>query len=204
MGNKHILIALAATVLGLVAGTSRADITIDIVQDGSNVDVTGSGSINLSGLAFDYTASGTAGTTPDMAAVVAGPVSETIDVYTGLTGPSSFGTGGPTLLSSGTGDNFGVTGKDGLLSVPNGYVSGTSLSQTGVFDNTTISGLGLTPGTYTYTGGGQTVTVQIGPVGPVTAVPEPSTAIVAVFGAVAFLACGWSSYRRPPSTGTRS
>lgn len=211
MGSKHILSALAATVLGLAVGTSRADITIDVYQNGPNVDVTGSGSIDLTGLAFDYNVSGFAGTTPDQAAIVAGPAFEAtgLDVYTGLTGPASFGTGGSQLLSSGTGDDFGVTGADGLLSVPTGYGSGTSLSDTGVFDGATISGLGLTPGTYTYTWGAggpdHTLTVEIGPAGPVTgAVPEPSTAIVAVFGAVAFLAYGWSSYRRPPGTGMRT
>jgi hypothetical protein len=211
MGNKYVLSALAATVLGLAVGTSRADIIINIDQDGSNVMVTGSGSVDLTGLTFSSNQfDGSAGTNPDLAEVVAGPVLETggIDIYTGLTGPASFGTGGGTILSSGTGDNFGVTGADGLLSVPTGYVSFTSLSDTGVFDNATLSSLGMTTGTYTYTWGtgglDHTLTVQIGPAGSVTAVPEPSTAIVAVFGAVAFLGYGWSSYRRPPGTGTKS
>jgi hypothetical protein len=55
--------------------------------------------------------------------------------------------------------------------------------------------LGLTPGTYTYTWGtgpDQSLTVQIGS----AAVPEPSTAILAAIGAVAFGTCGWFHHRR--------
>jgi hypothetical protein len=47
-----------------------------------------------------------------------------------------------------------VNGSVGLgdagIYVPSGYVSGTSLSDTATWDNTTIAGLGLTGGTYTY------------------------------------------------------
>jgi hypothetical protein len=80
--------------------------------------------------------------------------------------------------------------------VPLGYVSGTPLSATDTWSNATISSLGLNPGTYTWTWGdgphADSLTVQIG----AAAVPEPSTAIVAVVGAGAFIAYGWSRHRR--------
>ncbi len=69
---------------------------------------------------------------------------------------------------------------DGLpsLSQRTGYVSFTSLSDTGVFDNATLSSLGMTTGTYTYTWGtgglDHTLTVQIGLAGSKVTRPSPS------------------------------
>jgi hypothetical protein len=84
------------------------------------------------------------------------------------------------------------------LFVPTGYVSGTALSATDTYSGQTFVSLGLTPGTYTWTWGtganADSFKVQIGPAA--TAVPEPSTAILAVFEAVAFVTYGWSRHRR--------
>jgi hypothetical protein len=79
--------------------------------------------------------------------------------------------------------------------VPQGYVSESSLSSTDTFDTTNFTNLGLTAGTYTYswgTGPDQSLTVQIGP----AAVPEPSSAFLAVVGAVAVVTCGWFHHHR--------
>jgi hypothetical protein len=85
------------------------------------------------------------------------------------------------------------------LFFPAPYVSGNSLNATDTYANTTISGLGLTPGTYTWTWGtgahADSLTVQVGPGAP-TGAPEPSTALVAVIGAAAFVTYGWSRHRR--------
>jgi hypothetical protein len=117
-----------------------------------------------------------------------------------LTGPATFGMGHYFAATSGTGDPFGIQllGLRGALMVPSGYVSGAHLSATDTYANQTFSSLGLTPGTYTWTWGhgahADSLTLQIGTASAV--VPEPSTAIVAVFGAVAFVAYGWSRHRR--------
>ena len=75
------------------------------------------------------------------------------------------------------------------------YVSGTPISSTSEYDNTTIQGLGLNPGTYTYTWG----TGGSDPFLTVHIVPEPSSAIEAVVGAVGLAAAyGWSRHRRAP------
>jgi hypothetical protein len=72
------------------------------------------------------------------------------------------------------------------------------LSATDTFSGKTFSSLGLTPGTYTYTWGtggpDHTLTVQIGPV------PEPSSALVAGFGALAGLGA-WARRRRATRRG---
>jgi hypothetical protein len=92
---------------------------------------------------------------------------------------------------------FAGGGGTSKVEVPLNYMSGTPLpTATNTWSNATISSLGLIPGTYTYTWGtgadADSLTVQIG----AAAVPEPSTAIVAVFGAVAFVTYGWTRHRR--------
>ena len=109
--------------------------------------------------------------------VTAGPAVE-FDVYTGFTGPTSFGSSSDfTAASSSSGDFVGIYGGGGFygptpqLDVPFDYVSGTPLSDTATYDNATFTSLGVTPGTYEWTwGSGATAdsfTLQIG------AVPAP-------------------------------
>jgi len=67
------------------------------------------------------------------------------------------GTTGETEGNSATGDQFGVGGSaygvstGPIIFVPLGYMSNTPLSGTATFLNTTLSDLGLLPGTYKYT-----------------------------------------------------
>jgi len=54
------------------------------------------------------------------------------------------------------------------LFVPQGYVSGTPLSDTATYNSATFGSLGVTPGTYVWTwgtGANQNFTLQIGSVG---------------------------------------
>lgn len=48
-----------------------------------------------------------------------------------------------------TGEFVEIQGRSVPFRVPYGYVSNSSLSSTATFDNTTISDMGLTPGSYT-------------------------------------------------------
>jgi hypothetical protein len=111
------------------------------------------------------------------------------NLYVGsVSGPAFFGSGPFTIASSGIG-NFAVS--DGGFWVPTGETSGTPLSGTLTFDNTTLALLGLTSGTYTYTWGtgpeADSFTVNIG------AVPEPSTWAMLLPG---FAGIGFMAYRR--------
>jgi hypothetical protein len=74
-------------------------------------------------------------------------------VYLGITGPTDFGDGVATEASGSTGDTFGFGGLAQDLLLPTGYVSGSFISGTDTWDDTTIASLGLTPGTYNYTWG---------------------------------------------------
>jgi hypothetical protein len=189
----------------LVAGReARGDITITIEQSGSNVVATGSGTVATSGLtAYSQSPAGYDPLlVPNFATAIVGGVvgvDSTDAVYTGITGPATFGTGVGIHPDSVTGPSFGFYALGDQLALPSGYASGTQLISTATFDGTNLASLGLTAGTsYTYTihgnGPDQYLTVQI--VSTAEAVPEPSTAIVAVVGAVAFVTCGWFHHRR--------
>jgi MYXO-CTERM domain-containing protein len=179
------LVACAATlVLTAIAPQAKAVFVVNILQQGPNVVATGSGSLNLQGLTF----AGSGDTTPAIIGSFAFEVTgvagaQSADSYGGLSGPTSFGSGGAVNANSGSGDHVGVFGIDEQLMVSGGYTSGTALSSTSTFSNTTIAGLGLNPGLYTYTLPSDTYYVSIGSVftAPATSVPEPGT----VYGGLA-------------------
>jgi hypothetical protein len=99
-----------------------------------------------------------------------------VDVYHYIAGPETIGISGVIdPPHSGSGDLVGIFMNSTFdqLYVPSGYVSGSALSGTSTYDNTTFSGLGVTPGTYEWMWGlgtNQNFTLVIGG----TSVPEPS------------------------------
>lgn len=107
------------------------------------------------------------------------------DYYSGIAGPSSFGTGGFAFPQIGSGDRVGVgvfliTG-DKIIAVPVGYVSKDPLAATSTLTDATLAGLGITPGTYTWTWGSAALgtfdsfTLKVG-------VPVPGPASLALLG----------------------
>jgi hypothetical protein len=176
---------------GLVASTllaiatpqpSQALLLLKLEEVGQNVVVTGSGSVNLSALMpgesrNDFTNVFTS------TLLFAGPAAFDNGLVTfwsglSLTGPLSIGsdplfTDNPT---SGSGDLFGLVSNDNsgengdgkpLIVLPQGYISGTSLSGTSTFFNLSFADMGLSVGTSTYSwGSGDTadsLRVQVGP-----------------------------------------
>jgi len=128
--------------------------TVVLQQVGANVVATGSGAIDLTGLNFGGTlTNGQALIEAYEAQIFTGPTSLTsFDLYTGLSGPTDFGSGFTKFADSGSGDFVGI-GAFELLIVPQGYISGTPLSDSMTFNNATFSSLGVTPGTYVWTWG---------------------------------------------------
>jgi len=205
MTNASTRLVLAALALGLLvgaAGRAEAGIIININEVGSDVVTTVSGSIDLTGLTDRSPVNQPAVVRPIDAVIFVGPLQSgegfaiPADALLGATGPSSFGSGLTTFPSSGSGDFVGVLSPGGMaqIDVPRNYVSGTMLSATDKYSGTTLSDLGLTPGTYTYhwgTGGdSHTLTVQIG------AVPEPSSLALALTGGALALGYAWRRHRR--------
>jgi hypothetical protein len=133
--------------------------TAVITEVGSNVAMSGTGSFNLGDLSLAYTYAGTGAVVyPSIGQLTIGTIGSTILQYSGatLTGPNSFGGGGGGSANSGTGSMFGVGPVgfgDRTILVPNGYVSGNIITGTATYLNKTLSSLGLTPGTYTWSWG---------------------------------------------------
>jgi len=143
--------------------------TLTLEQVGADVVATGSGAFNLNGLNIFGSGNGIFPTiVASIGQINTGPIGSTpIDVYTGLTGPASFGSGGEFDASFGSGNFVVLAGTTGFLIVPQGYTSGTLLSSSATWTNTTLANLGVTPGTYEWTwgeGANQNFTLTIGSV----------------------------------------
>ena len=169
-----VLGCLAILLTTLPTPAAHAAFMFTVVQDPADpadVLVTGQGTIDLTDLTYSGSGVGYAAINPSDAELFTGTSPLNRDTYTGFSGPASFGLGGDTYSTSGSGDHLGIDGVAGYLSVPAGYVSGTQLSTTSIFANTTLSALGADPGTYTYTWGSgdhvDSLTINVA--------PEPST-----------------------------
>jgi len=152
---------------------ASGNFNVSVSQVGPNVVWSGSGSFNLTSLTLNETIPGvTGGFNRDFAQFVVGPTSPSPGTtYSGssfTTFPTSFGSGSGFPPSSSSGSLFGIvqtapSGPREVL-VPQGYVSGTMISGSMTYNSQTISGMGLTPGTYTWswgTGGNTSTIVMI-------------------------------------------
>jgi hypothetical protein len=109
------------------------------------------------------------------------------DYNAGVSGPTVFGSGPQVGASAATGNTVGILanlGGQGLY-VPTGYVSGSALTGTATYNSQTLAGLGLTPGTYTWTWGtganADSFVLNIGtPTLPTT--PAPSSLYLVIAG----------------------
>jgi hypothetical protein len=162
----------AAAVAMAFSGAAQAAIIFNIEEVGANVVMTGSGSLNTSGM--NLTASSTASGYLYGSNGVLRVGSGNIGIYNGLTvwsGKDHFGSGTAYAASSNTGSAFGFNGL-GLVYLPSGYQSGSALSGTSTFNNKTLASMALNPGSYTFTVPQDTITVNVIAPG---AVPEPAS-----------------------------
>ena len=166
------------------AQSAHAAMTLSIYNEADNVVATANGSIDLTALTFVENGANFSSIEPDATALLSGEV-EDLGVYVGLSGPASWGSGGQSVATSSSGDGFLIVGLQGAIAVPEGYTSGANLSSEAVFSGATIAGLGLTPGSYTYTWGSgpdaDSLIVNISAAAP-PSVPEPSTALLGIIG----------------------
>ena len=147
-----------AALVGVWATGAQASYTVTISQVGVDVVASGAGtSFNLAALSPSGTASASAGVLPISGYVAVGVApGGTNDAYCGLSGPSAFGSGNvSSAADTATGASVGIIAVgQGCLYVPAGYVSGTPLAAgTATWNNQTIAGMNMTPGTYTWSWG---------------------------------------------------
>ncbi|HEY4285431.1 MAG TPA: hypothetical protein VGM62_20410 [Chthoniobacterales bacterium] len=161
---------------------------------GSNVVGTGSGSIDFTDLAGNGILFDSGRLIPSFAGLVLGTtVVGSFDSYTGVSGPTSFGSVFSIYASSGTGNLVAIVGAIANVDVPQGYVSGTPLGvSTDTWNSSTFASLGIIPGTYTWTWGtgmhADSYTLNIGQSTPTNGVPETGSTIALMLGAVGMLA----------------
>jgi hypothetical protein len=193
-GENMKRLAFLVSVLGLLggAGQAKADLIITVSQNGSDVVANGSGSLNFLGLSFSTFNFSAPYMNASAGTMLLGqqPNTQYTDVYTGnITGPTSFGPGGLFSATSGTSTapnntNAGIDGADHELFVPGGYGAGSPFTVSSTWANTTIAGLGLTPGSYTWTwgsgGNADSLTLNV-------AVPEPASMTLFAIGSVGVL-----------------
>jgi hypothetical protein len=147
---------VAATPTPTPTSGASGNFNVTISQVGPDVVWSGSGSFNLTALSSAGSGTLSAGFNAPNAAWAIGPNSPTsTDTYSGVTTyPTSFGSSG-IGVTSGSGSIFGILlGPGGrILNVPTGYTSNSTISGTATYANTTISGMGLTSGVYTWSWG---------------------------------------------------
>jgi hypothetical protein len=172
-------LAISAGAVGFSA-PAHAEFIISFAQVGSNVVETGSGTLDLTGLTRQVLGGFEQAVVPSIAFAGLGS-EQAIALYSGLSGPSSFGTGNDTFTSSETGSAFFLNGTAGAFGPSLDYVSGSALSESTTFNSETFASMGLTPGTYTYTfntgSNADDIKVEIP---AATTVPEPLT--LSLFG----------------------
>ena len=162
---------LAALVCGCAA---NATTIMTLEQAGPNVVATGSGMVDLTGLTRLGEAIDTVVSPYSGVLTIGGGV---FRMYSGTSGPSSFGDGMVTGASTESGDGFGVWGQASRIFVPEGYVSGTPLSAMAAWDNTTLADLGVTFCTWTWGEGAHADSLTL------FVAPEPGSFLLLTLGA---------------------
>lgn len=166
-----VLIAIA------MPGLAHAAAIITVRQVGPDVVLTGSGTMDITGVSQLLQSNWVLPGNGNTSARVGGGGNAWAFSY--ATGPSSFGPPGGTSANSVSGDMFGVTPFNGRFFVPADYVSGTPLFGTAIHQNRTLAGMGMDEGIYTFSWGSgantDTLTVDI-------AIPEPASMSLLALG----------------------
>jgi hypothetical protein len=198
--TKHWLCVVAALWIAAVAvplGSARAVITLTLEEDGlGDVTFMGSGTFNPTGLVQQPSDAGAGSVIrPAQSEFQIYPVpSQLLNIYTGVTAPANFGNGGQTA-ATGAASGFVISYIDGALGIDERYVDGDAFSTSVLFPDTDLESLGVTPGTYTWSWGGDSGdSIVLNVMEPI---PEPAGVLVAMVPVAALVAT-----RRRPSCRT--
>ncbi|QJU57684.1 PEP-CTERM sorting domain-containing protein [Sphingomonas sp. AP4-R1] len=180
-----IAILAAATALALTSTAADAAVDIYVSQTSGGVLMQVIGTLDLTGLVSTgvQRTSGNTVRGRDNAFLFVGQAGQTIEGYTGFTGPSIFGSQLNTSTSGGTGTAFGFnTGFTPMqIFLPLGFVSGGAVNSAATYTFLTIASMELIVGNYTYTSAADSISLHIGQAAP-SAVPEPASWAMMVAG----------------------
>lgn len=176
--------------LGLVGTNANAALTITIQESGADVVATASGSLDVSGLGNpspnNYTGA-LAYTSPNqwLYAVGRSVTPTPADVYnvTWNTAQQLYPSAVSNLATSNSGPAVGVAWASTAgqnLAVPPGYTSGTPITSSSTWSGATLASLSLTPGTYLFDYGTDTVTFRILASSPAGATPIPAVSTLSL------------------------
>lgn len=199
-------IAAAALALSLSA-PSMAAYVINVTEVGGNVQASGSGSINTTGLTLTNSGSHPLVRGADALLYIGGIANGVMvpaDLIQGssIAGSATFGTSSSNIdADAASGDFVGIVGSTHRLLVPLGYVSQAPLTSSATWNGATFASLGLTPGTYEWTWGtgpdADKLTVNIGATAPVANASIPTLSEWGLIGLSSLLAMlGFSRMRR--------
>lgn len=193
MNIRSLYLGLA---LWLAAAQAHATFNIVIAQSGSDVVMTGRGSIDTTGLLLAPTQTwcggGLGGIGPAHSIVCTGSGTSWLQAQL-VIAPPVWGPGGDIPADAGSGPPLLMSSS--TLYLPAGYTSGQALSNSNTFNNTTLAQLGITVGTYTYTlPSGDTIVVYAG-----TTPPGAAPAAVPTLGelglAALALLLAWAAWK---------
>ncbi len=197
MRYPSILRIMAAVSLLLFAShQARAAVIINTIETVSGVELSASGTLDLTGLTNFGFSSGYPQVIPGQGYVIGGGGGGSVftQIYSGLSGPATFGTGGQTLNTSASGDFLAISNFGQWLSVANGFVSGSTISSSTFFSGATIASLGMGPGTYTWTWSTDSVSLVVP--SEVAEVPGPPAFALFCLGLAGLGAAGRLRKRR--------
>jgi hypothetical protein len=159
--KKVLAAALAAGMLA--AAGAHAAVIVHIADAGGNVNVTASGSLDLTGAVYDHQQAYSTGIIPGGSNwYVALGNTPGLDWYRLISTTLPFGTSTNYFTSGLTsGDGFSIWGFSGgtpLVGLASGYTSGDAISSSMVLTGQSIAGMTLIPGTYTFALPADTIT----------------------------------------------
>jgi hypothetical protein len=146
-----LLLGASTTATALVLATpqpAEAVLVFNIIEQATSITIKGTGSTTTpnTGSSVDGNSTTARFFTGSQNQIVSGDPANRGLRYR-LSGPTSFGTSpvGPIIANSTSEDFIRFNVMSSLLGLPNGYVSGASLSTTAFYASRTLADLGITP-----------------------------------------------------------
>jgi len=178
----------AVMTLGLSSAATAA-VVVNTWEDGGNVEIVYSGTLDTTGLSFSLFTINDAVIRPDLDVFVNlfGDFDYTSGAFTAVTGAA--GPGSEALPTLSLGDSFALSSSSGgELGLPRGYVSGSSINGGMTFAGATLSSLGFNTGDVVYTlSSADTITWKIGVAPAAVPLPAGLPLVIGGLGALGFL-----------------